>query len=152
MRKLMAMCVLFFPLMAGAQVQVDIHFPAPPPLVVVSPGVRVVEDYDDEVYFVDNWYWVRRENFWYRTRDHRGGWVAVQPGFVPGSIVRLPPGQYKKFKGEKKFKGREQKWAAPAGAPFGSGFERRDEDRGEEGRGEGHGKGHGNGGGKHKGK
>ena len=69
-----------------------ITFSAPPPLVVVQPGVQVVEDNDEEVFFVDNYYWVRRGPRWYRTRDHRGGWVVVDGPGVPPSLVRLPPG------------------------------------------------------------
>lgn len=87
-----------------AQVQITIPLPtitfsAPPPLVVVQPGVQVVEDYDEEVYFVDSWYWVRRDGRWFRARDYRGGWAVVDAPRVPATIVRLPPGQYKRFKG-----------------------------------------------------
>ncbi|MBL8940196.1 MAG: hypothetical protein JNM69_36955 [Archangium sp.] len=45
-----------------AQVKIDVVLPtivfeAPPALVVVQPGVQVVEDFDEEVFFVDGWYW-----------------------------------------------------------------------------------------------
>lgn len=90
---------------AFAQVQIDVQvalptitFQAPPPLVVVQPGVQVVEDYDDEVFFVDNWYWVRRGDRWYRAKDHRGGWVVVENRAVPVTIVKLPPGHYRHWK------------------------------------------------------
>jgi hypothetical protein len=88
------------PGLAQAQVAVDvrIRFAAPPPLVVVSPGVQVVPDYEEEVFFVNGWYWTRRDAAWYRTRDHRGGWVVVAPRVVPASLVRLPPGQYKHWR------------------------------------------------------
>ena len=88
------------PAPARAQVAVDIRigFPSPPPLVVVSPGVQVVQDYDEEDFFVNGWYWLRRDAAWYRTRDHRGGWVVVQPRVVPVSLIRLPPGQYKHWR------------------------------------------------------
>ena len=75
-----------------------IQFDVEPPLVVVSPGVYVVEDYDQEVFFTDGWYWSRRGDVWYRTRDHRGGWVAAPPRYVPATIVRLPPGHYRHFR------------------------------------------------------
>jgi hypothetical protein len=90
------------PHLAAAQASVDIRigFPAPPPLVVVSPGIRVVPDYQEEVFFVDGWYWARRDGIWYRTRDHRGGWVLVQPRYVPPGLVRIPPGQYKHWRKE----------------------------------------------------
>ena len=100
------------PAIAHAQVAVDIRigFPAPPPLVVVSPGVQVVPDYGEEVFFVNGWYWLRRDEVWYRTRDHRGGWVVVPQRAVPVALVRLPPGKYKHWrKEEEKAERREQK-------------------------------------------
>jgi hypothetical protein len=88
---------------AAAQVQISVQLPtitfaAPPPLIVVQPGVQVVEDNDEEVFFVDNYYWVRRGPHWYRARDHRGGWVVAEGPNVPATIVRLPPGQYRHYK------------------------------------------------------
>ena len=100
------------PAIAHAQVAVDIRigFPAPPPLVVVSPGVQVVPDYGEEVFFVNGWYWLRRDEVWYRTRDHRGGWVMVPRRAVPVALVRLPPGKYKHWrKEEEKAERRERK-------------------------------------------
>ena len=52
----------------------SIRFEAPPPLVVVEPGIQVVQDYDDEVFYVDGWYWHRRGGYWFRTNDWHGGW------------------------------------------------------------------------------
>ncbi len=88
---------------AFAQVEISVQLPtitfnAPPPLVVVEPGVQVVEDNDEEVYFVDNYYWVRRGPRWYRTRDHHGGWAVVDGPGVPPSIVRMPEGKYRRYK------------------------------------------------------
>ncbi len=93
---LLASCVL--PGLALAQVQIRIGFTAPPPLVVVTPGIQVVPDYDEEVFFVDGWYWTRSEAAWYRTRDYRGGWIVVQPRSVPPTLVALTPGQYKHWR------------------------------------------------------
>ncbi len=82
----------------GASVNVQIDLPAVlPQLVVVSPGVRVVPDMDREVFFVDNYYWVREDGYWYRSHDHRHGWVMVEPRRVPPGLARIPPGQYKKW-------------------------------------------------------
>jgi hypothetical protein len=76
-----------------------IHFDVAPPLVVVQPGVQVVRDYGDEVFFVDGWYWCRRDNYWFRTRDYRGGWVVAERNYVPATLVRIPPGHYKHYRG-----------------------------------------------------
>lgn len=73
-------------------------FPAPPTLVVVQPGIQVVEDHDEEVFFVNGHYWRRHGGHWYRAADHRGGWVYVEPRGVPGTIVRFAPGQYRRYK------------------------------------------------------
>ncbi|MBL8919227.1 MAG: hypothetical protein JNJ54_10230 [Myxococcaceae bacterium] len=89
--------------LAQVQVKIDVALPtivfeAPPPLVVVQPGVQVVPEYDDEVFFVDGWYWCRRDDRWFRTKTHRGGWVVVEERGVPVTLVRLAPGQYRKWK------------------------------------------------------
>lgn len=89
---------------AFAQVEVKIElptirFPAPPPLVVIEPGIQVVEDSDDEVFFVDNWYWHRRGGRWYRTNRHDGGWVVVEERVVPGRLVGFAPGHYRRWRG-----------------------------------------------------
>ena len=88
------------PARAQAAVDVRIGFPTPPPLVVVRPGIQVVPDYDEEVFFTRGWYWLRRDERWYRTRDHRGGWVAVPRSVVPVALVREPPGHYKHWRKE----------------------------------------------------
>jgi hypothetical protein len=99
------------PRFAAAQATVDIRigFPAPPPLVVVSPGIQVVPDYQEEVFFVNGWYWARRDDIWYRTRDYRGGWVLVQPRYVPAGLVRIPPGHYKHWHKEE-MKAERREW------------------------------------------
>jgi hypothetical protein len=86
----------------GVQVSVPlptIQFEVAPPLVVVSPGVQVVRDYREEVFFVDGWYWCRRDSYWFRTRDYRGGWVVVERPYVPATLVKIPPGHYKHYRG-----------------------------------------------------
>jgi len=78
-----------------------IHFSAPPPLVTVQPGVQVVRDYDDEVFFSGGWYWRSSpEGVWFRTRSYRGGWVVAPRHAVPVAVMRLPRGQYRHFRGE----------------------------------------------------
>ncbi len=91
---------ILVPLAAYAQATVDLRIALPvvlPRLVVVSPGVEVVPDVDYEVFHVDGWYWVRHQDGWYRSRSHRGGWVMVPPRGVPPGLVRIPPGQYRRW-------------------------------------------------------
>ncbi len=87
---------------AFAQVRVEvglptIRFAAPPPLVDVEPGVQVVEGYDQEVFFVDGWYWHRVDGRWYRSRDHLGHWAAVDRGMVPSRIAAYHVGAYRNW-------------------------------------------------------
>ena len=77
----------------------QIVFPSEPVLVEASPGVRVVPDYDEEVFVVNNIYWVRRDGHWFRSAGWNGRWVYVEPRHVPQVIVRVPPGHYKHWKG-----------------------------------------------------
>jgi len=93
---------LLRPAPAGAQVEVHVNLnlplPARPPLVTIQPGVMVVEDFDDEVFVVGGVYWARRGDRWYRAPGPRAGFVFVERQRVPPALVRLPPGQYKKWK------------------------------------------------------
>jgi hypothetical protein len=89
------------PAVARAQASVSFQLNLPvvlPALVVVSPGVQVVPDVDEEVFFVDGYYWVRRDAGWYRSRTHRSGWALVPARGVPARIGSLPPGKYKRWK------------------------------------------------------
>jgi hypothetical protein len=93
--------VLLLPAAAEAQAAVDIRVNLPvvlPRLVVVSPGVQVVPDFEEEVFLVNGFYWVRHDNGWYRSRSHRGGWMLAGPRLVPAQLGRLPPGKYKHWK------------------------------------------------------
>src|SRR5262249_6977445 len=76
-----------------------IPFEVAPPLVYVSPGVQVVEDYDEEIFFTRGWYWCRRGDVWFRTRDYHGGWVVAPRRYVPARIYRVPPGHYRHWRG-----------------------------------------------------
>ena len=68
-------------------------------LVTVEPGVQVIEDYDEEVFYVDGIYWVRRSDYWYRSSDPHGQWMVVETHSVPVVIVQSPRGRYKHYKG-----------------------------------------------------
>jgi hypothetical protein len=96
--------LLIFALLMQVQVRVTVptvRFEVAPPMVEVQPGVLVVRDYNEEVFFVDGRYWMRgSDGRWYGANDYRGGWVTVEPRGVPPSIGRMPPGRYRHHKGK----------------------------------------------------
>ena len=94
---------------AAAQVQVTLHLDLPavlPALVVIEPGLQVVPRVNEEVFFVDGYYWVHRDARWYRSHDHRRGWVVVDARGVPPRLVKLPPGHYRKWDPSKEKSGK----------------------------------------------
>ncbi len=138
MKRLMLAAIaasMFLPAPAPAQVGVQIHVNVPvnPPLVVVQPGIQVVEDWDEEVFYTGGFYWVHRDGYWYRATSPRARWVYVEPRRVPPGLMRMPPGQYKHYRG----KGWKEHRGGPPGK-FGG-----PPGRGPPGRGGGHGHGHG---------
>jgi hypothetical protein len=53
-------------------------------LVEVSPGVEVIADYNEPIFFADDFYWVNRGGFWYQSGWYGGGWARA--GNVPARI------------------------------------------------------------------
>jgi hypothetical protein len=86
----------------------SIRFEAPPPLVVVEPGIEVVPDQPDEVFYVDGWYWTRRDGRWFRTRDYRGQWVVAERRIVPERLFGVPEGRYRRWHGERRHEERRE--------------------------------------------
>ncbi|MHB1845315.1 MAG: hypothetical protein ACYCWW_10840 [Deltaproteobacteria bacterium] len=102
---LSALALSFAPLAKGQLVELrlpSIRFEAPPPLVEVEPGVQVVPERDEEVFYARGWYWTRRGDRWYRARDHRGGWQLVEHRVVPVQVARIPPGRYRHWHREER--------------------------------------------------
>jgi len=61
----------------------DAQYPGEPDdgsadLVEVSPGVEVIADYDEPIFFVDDFYWVYRGGFWWRSGWYGGGWARAE--------------------------------------------------------------------------
>jgi hypothetical protein len=95
--------------LATGQVVITLGLPVVlPTLVVVQPGVSVIPNQPVEVFYSGGYYWTRRDNGWYRTHDHNGGWARIDDRQVPVVIARSPPGQYKHYKGDDKGHGKEK--------------------------------------------
>jgi len=56
-----------------------------PDLVTISPGVQVIADYNEPVFYSDNYYW-RYNNGWYRSSYYDRGWVSARPTVTVGRI------------------------------------------------------------------
>jgi len=153
------MCVFIIALLAfvlgtpaHAQVHVDIgiHLPGPPQLVVV-PEVRAVQyapAAPANVFFYGGQYWAFANGGWHVSAGYNGPWIVVTPQvvprpilFVPVSYYRVPPGHWKQWA-----KHQPPRWGDEWGREW---SEKRDwKARGDEEReehGKGHGKGHGRG-------
>jgi hypothetical protein len=66
-------------------------------LVEVSPGVEVVADYDEPVFYSDDAYWVNRGGIWYTSGWYRGGWVRA--GRVPDRVGHIEhPEAYRHYR------------------------------------------------------
>jgi hypothetical protein len=69
----------------------------PPQLVYVSPGVQVVYDYDEPIFYSDGYYWRSYGGVWYRSSYHTGGWVRYR---APAAVVRIDhPNYYVRYRG-----------------------------------------------------
>lgn len=58
-----------------------------PDLVTVSPGVQVVADYDEPVFFVDGFYWRFYDGYWYRSNNYYAGWYFYER--PPVAVLRI---------------------------------------------------------------
>ena len=61
-----------------------------PQLVEVEPGVQVVADYDEPVFYSDGMYWRYEGGIWYSSRYHNHAWVRVQAPPVAVAHVEHP--------------------------------------------------------------
>jgi len=95
---------------AGLQIRLNLGYPdRRPPLVVVQPGLHVVQDCDEEVFFVGGYYFVQRDGNWFRARDHRAAWRYVRRDRVPQALRSHQPGRYRHYRGRDG--GPRQEWS-----------------------------------------
>ena len=136
---------------ADAQVHVDIgiHLPAPPPLVIVPglPTVHYAPDAPVNLFFYGGQYWVFNGG-WYVSRTHDGPWILVDPRFVPRPVLsvpvryyHVPPGHWRQWQPQA-----PPRWGHEWGREWADkrSWKDRDDDRGDD-RGKGHEKARGKG-------
>jgi hypothetical protein len=57
-----------------------------PDLVAVSPGVQVIADADEPLFYADGYYWLYRDNTWMRSDNYRGGFARIDVNIVPQGV------------------------------------------------------------------
>ena len=68
-------------------------------LVEISPGVEVIADWDEPIFFIDDFYWVFRGGFWWRSGWYGRGWERA--GVVPERIRGIEhPERYAHYRPE----------------------------------------------------
>ncbi len=73
--------------------------PAQPVLVDAGPGVQVIADYPEPIFFVGGLYYRQSGGRWYSARDYHRGW-AVARGGAPDRLARIPhPEHYRNYHG-----------------------------------------------------
>jgi len=60
---------------------------ATPDLVAVSPGVQVVADYDEPVFYTDGFYWRYNDGYCYRSNNYATGWYYYER--PPEVVLRI---------------------------------------------------------------
>ena len=112
-----SLVLLSSPALAQVSLRVDLGVPLPPSptLVVVQPGIQVVAGYPEEVFYVGNHYWLRRDQGWYRSIHPRTGFVFVAPARVPPGLVRYSKAQAKADREAWKAQKKAAKHAAKSG-------------------------------------
>ena len=62
-----------------------------PDLVYVAPGVQVIADWNEPIFYADGFYWRHDGITWYRSSYYTGGWVYAPP---PARFVHIDRGRY----------------------------------------------------------
>ena len=57
-----------------------------PDLVYAAPGVQVIADYDEPIFYSDGSYWRYYGNTWYRSPRYSGGWAYATP---PAAVLHI---------------------------------------------------------------
>ncbi|MGE5183635.1 MAG: hypothetical protein ACM31C_16300 [Acidobacteriota bacterium] len=75
--------------------------------MTISPGVQVVADADEPLFFADGYYWLYRDGVWLRSDSYRGGFARIDVNVVPGEIrdIRQPQmyAHYRRHAGQQNY-------------------------------------------------
>ena len=82
---------------SGVGVRAHASYSAPE-MVLVEPGLYVVYDYHEPVFYSDGYYWRYQSGLWYRSHYHSHGWVRWSS--VPHRVRRIDrPHYYVNYRG-----------------------------------------------------
>jgi hypothetical protein len=96
----LAALALAGPSLAHAVEELRVALPERHELVELQPGLQVIPDFDLEVFFTGNAYWLRSDGHWYQARRPAASctFTLVDPRSVPAALARLPAGSHLHFK------------------------------------------------------
>lgn len=92
------LAIVLLPIMARAEVNVQVSIPLPPAIVFPMPpslivipetNVYVAPDAREDIFFSNGWWWRPWNGRWYRSRNYNSGWVHY--GHVPPFYSSVPP-------------------------------------------------------------
>lgn len=99
MRTTILATVLGTLLMAGCAAEYGVAYTPTtygPDLVDVQPGVQVIADWNEPIFFVNGFYWRYYGDTWYRSTYYTGGWAYAPP---PPVLLRVDrPHQYAHYR------------------------------------------------------
>jgi hypothetical protein len=93
MQTLLLRSVLFIALAGGCAGSGQLTYAAEattPELVVISPGVQVIADFDEPIFYSGNYYWRNQGGYWYRSAYHTRGWARVDVAPVEIRTIERP--------------------------------------------------------------
>ena len=75
--------------LAHGRAHVTARVSGPPMLAYVGPGLWVVTDYDEPLFYSDGYYWLYRDGVWLRSSTYGGSYVHVSARIVPRPVMRV---------------------------------------------------------------
>lgn len=68
-----------------------------PDLAYVAPGVHVIANYDEPIFYSHGYYWWNVDGYWYRSPYYTGGWTYVDR--PPVTVARIStPYRYRHYR------------------------------------------------------
>jgi hypothetical protein len=83
---------------APVHTEISASVSASPDLVSVTPGVQVIANYHEPIFYSAGYYWREYDGGWYRSSSYSGGWSHYHDG-APYAVRSLPNrGYYRNYR------------------------------------------------------